>query len=163
LLKQINGLIVKQVTNKCQTSIKQTIMTKDLKMNYKQPEKVSNLESTEKNNFRPIAERFKTIPNVIWDVKCQQYLTDRLSRITSLRKQTNIKLSKDGKRLKRGEYDSLVELGMWNPVSISEEFLLIAQKESKLSGVVRRYVETLVVEAMNETIKYYRKIEEGAK
>ena len=107
-------------------------------------------------NYIPIAERFKDITDIIWDEVCQKSLSDRLKSISLSR----IVSPGDGMRWKRNEYDHLVGLGKWDAVQLSNEFIQIAQKKSTLSSVVRRYIEILLVDAMNITLEHYREIEQ---
>lgn len=104
-----------------------------------------------REEYIPLAERFRDVPDVVWDIHCQNYLTDRLAAIASERKKH--------KHIKPNEQEILVALGLWHPAVLSHEFLLIAQKKSKLSGVIRNYIETLLIEGMNHSINHYREIE----
>jgi hypothetical protein len=106
-----------------------------------------------------VAERFKDVPDVVWDVQCQNYLSGRLAAITATRAQTNKELADEFRKLRRNEYENLVERGLWEAKAMSDEFLLIAQKKSRLSGTLRNYIETLLIEGMNTALEHYRAIE----
>lgn len=134
---------------------------KEVKTTHKQPSTESKNAPAEKKTrkprekYIPIAERFKAIGDVVWNERCQVYLDIRLKSITAKR---NVSPG-EGLRYKRGEYENLVEMGLWDAKAISQEFLLIDERKSNLSSVLRRYIESLVIEGLNHTLEHYRGIE----
>ena len=139
------------------------------KNDLKVPAKASKNATAEKKvrkpreKYIPLAERFKDVPDVVWNEKCQTYLTERLATITANRNKTVNELSDKGLKLKRAEYDNLITRGLWEAKPMSDEFLLIAQKKSNLPGILRSYIESLLIEGMNHTIEHYREIEKERK
>lgn len=134
---------------------------KEVKTTHKQPSTESKNAPAEKKTrkprekYIPIAERFKTVGDLVWNERCQAYLDNRLKSITA---QRNVSPG-GGLRYKRGEYENLVEMGLWDAKAISQEFLLIDERKSNISSVLRRYIESLVVEGLNHTLEHYRGIE----
>ena len=133
-----------------------------VKTTHKQPSTEGKNAPAEKKSrkprekYIPIAERFKTVDDVVWDARCQAYLDNRLKSITANRAKN---APGSGIRWKRGEYENLVEMGLWEAKAISQEFLLLDERKSKLTSVLRRYIESLVIEGLNHTLEHYRAIE----
>jgi hypothetical protein len=138
---------------------------KEPKTTPEQPETESQNAPAAKKERKPrakyitIAERFTDVPDVVWDVVCQNHLAGRLAAITANRALTNKELAAESLKLHRNEYENLVERGLWEAKAMSAEFLLIAQKKSNLPGTLRNYIETLLIEGMNTAVEHYRAIE----
>jgi hypothetical protein len=134
----------------------------EVKSTHKQPLKESEnapavkKERKPREKYIPIAERFKTVGDIVRNERCQEYIDNRLKSITANRAKN---APGKGMRWKRGEYENLVEMGLWEAKAISQEFLLIDECKSKLASVLRRYIESLVIEGLNHTLEHYRAIE----
>ena len=134
----------------------------------KEPKKNPEIPGTESKNapdvkkerkprvkYITLAERFKYVPDVVWNGQCQTYLTKLLASITMKRKVN----PGNGMKWKRNEYENLVERGLWDAKAMSDEFLLIAQKKSNLPRVLRNYIEMLLIEGMNTALEHYKNLE----
>lgn len=129
----------------------------------KSTEKSSNKAEAEKlqkpvpEPAKTARERFKTFQDIFADPMFTEKANGILSDIVSRRQATLAAAAKIVKspKLKRGPFDVLQEKGLLSPEALSLLYLQVQSGQVSVPAVVRDYVNAIIIDASQQTIKHY--------